>query len=235
MEERAQQQSASSVARLGSQRYSWAAGLIFVVALLVETAVSATIPLNQNDSAAKIAHGLAAHRHVEIFIACASMIYAVAFLVYLWQLHEALQRREGEGPRLSTIALVGGVLFITLHAVSDVGIMGMLGGKIAAYGGQGAESLSYTLYLTTFALDSVGDVLGSVFAVAAGLVMLRTGAFARWLAWVAIAAGALLFIQGFGLGGVIADFGLVVDLVAFVLLLTFVTSSSVIQLRRSSG
>ncbi|MGZ4187952.1 MAG: hypothetical protein ACXVUE_08785 [Solirubrobacteraceae bacterium] len=48
----------------------------------------------------------------------------------------------------------------------------------------------------------------------------------------AILAGIMFFLQGFGLGGVIATFGLVLDLIAFVLFLTFVLASSVILLRR---
>lgn len=218
---------------MARQRLGWAAGLVFVAVLLAEVAVSATIPVNQNDSAAKIARELAAHRHVELFVTCASMVYAVAFLVYLWQLHDTLRHRQGAASRLSTMVLFGGVLFVTLHAVSDIGITGLLASKIAPYSAHNDEGLSYTLYLTTFAVDSVGDVLGSVFAVAAGLIALRTGLFARWVAWVAISAGALLFVQGFGLGGVIADFGLVLDLIGFVLLLTFVTASSILQLRPS--
>jgi hypothetical protein len=42
----------------------------------------------------------------------------------------------------------------------------------------------------------------------------------------------LLFLQGFGLSGVIATFGLVFDLIGFVLFLIFALASSVIMLRR---
>ena len=37
------------------KRRAWAAGIVFVVALVAETAISAGLPINQNDSAAKIA------------------------------------------------------------------------------------------------------------------------------------------------------------------------------------
>lgn len=215
-------------------RYSWAAGLVFVVALLTEALVSATIPVNQDDSAAKIANELDAHRGVAVTVACLSMVYAVAFLVYLWRLYSLLRAQEAVVPRLSTLVLVGGVLFLTLHAVSDIGIIGMLGGKLAAYSVQHDAGLSYTLYLTTFAVDSVGDVLGSVFVVAAGLLVLRTSVLPRWLGLTAILTGVLFFLQGFGLGGVIALFGLVLDLIGFVLLLTFVAASSVLLMRRGA-
>jgi hypothetical protein len=71
-----------------------------------------------------------------------------------------------------------------------------------------------------------------VFWVAAGLVALRTAMVPRWLAWTSILTGILLFLQGFGLGGVIASFGLLLDLIGFVLLLVFVLISSVVLFRR---
>lgn len=53
---------------------------------------------------------------------------------------------------------------------------------------------SYTLYLITFALDSVGDVFGSLFLLAAGLLVMRSGALPRWSGWVSILAGVLLLL-----------------------------------------
>jgi len=71
-----------------------------------------------------------------------------------------------------------------------------------------------------------GRVRGlSAFAV--GLLVIRSGVLPRWLGWVSILAGILFFLQGFGLGGVIASFGLVLDLIAFVLYLIFILVSSV--------
>ena len=48
-------------------------------------------------------------------------------------------------------------------------------------------------------------------------------------------AAPLLFLQAFGLGGVIASFELVLDLVGYVLLLLFVLMSSVILHRKESA
>ena len=47
----------------------------------------------------------------------------------------------------------------------------------------------------------------------------------------AIVAAPFLFVQGFGLGGVIGTFGLVIDGIGFVLFLAFVLLSSVALLR----
>jgi hypothetical protein len=219
------------------ERYSWTAGIVFVVALVAEVAVAAGIPLNQDDSAAKIARELDAHRGALVAIACLSIVYADAFLIYLWRLHRLL-RGNANADRdrgLAALVLVGGVLFVTLHAVSDIGITGALGAKLAAFGAARDPGLSYALYLLTFALDSVGDVLGSVFAVATGLLVVRAGVLPRWLGWVAIAVGVLFVVQGFGLGGVIAFFGLVVDLIGFLLLIVLVVASSVLALARGGA
>jgi heme A synthase len=90
------------------------------------------------------------------------------------------------------------------------------------------------LYLMTFALDSVGDVFGSLFAIATGALVIRNGALPRWLGWVAVVVGIAFFLQGFTLGGVVATFGVAVDGLGFVLLLAFVMASSAIMLRRGN-
>ncbi len=214
------------------ERYAWAAGIVFVVALVAEIVVAVGVELSQNDSAAKIANGLHAHETRLIVIACLSVVYAVMFVIYLSTLHNLL-RGDTHGTRvLGSLVLVGGVLFVTLHAVSDIGITGLVGAKLASYGAHHAPGLSYTLYLMTFALESVGDAFGSLFAFATGALVLRSGVLPRWLGWVSILAASMLFLQGFGLGGVISSFGLVLDLIGFLLLLVFVLASSVTLLTR---
>ena len=76
------------------------------------------------------------------------------------------------------------------------------------------------------------DVFGSLFAVAAGALVIGSGVAPGWLRWALILAGIVFFLQGFGLGGVIASFGLVLDLIGFALFLIFVLVSSVILLTR---
>jgi hypothetical protein len=213
-------------------RYSWAAGVVFVAALVAEVVIAVGIPVDHEDSASTIAAALAAHDGALIAIACLSAIYAAAFVVYLVRLHDLLRAGE-DGSSWRSLILLGGMAFVGLHAVSDVGITGMLGAKVASYSAAHDEGISYTLYLLTFALDSVGDVFGSLFVLATGVLVLRSGALPRWLGWLALAVAPLFFLQGFGLGGVIALFGLVLDLIGFVLLLLFVLASSVVLLRRA--
>jgi hypothetical protein len=170
-----------------------------------------------------------------LVIACLSVVYAASFPIYLSRLDDLL-RGDTDRPRaLGSLVLAGGVLFVTLHGVSDVGITGLLGAKLASFGAQHDQGVSYTLYLTIFALESVGDVFGSLFVFAAGLLVIRSRVLLRLLGWVAILVGILFFLQGFGLGGVIAKFGLVLDGIGFVLFLIFVLASSVIALTRENA
>ena len=221
--------------RAGSawERYAWAAGLLFVAALVAEVVVAVGIPIDHQDSAAKIANELADHRGRLLLIAWLSVVYAVAFVVYLTRLHDLLRAHAGPRRLPASLVLTGGVLFVSLHAVSDVGITGLLGAKVATYAAANDHGVSYTLYLLTFALDSVGDVFGSLFVVAAGVLAIGSGVLPRRLGWAAIAVGPLFLVQGFGLGGVISNFGLVLDLLGFVLFLLFVVASSVVLLRRA--
>jgi len=214
------------------ERRAWAAGIVFVVALLAEAAISAGLPINQDDSAPKIASQLQAHRHAVLVAAYLSAVYAVASVIYLAKLHDLLSRVSTPPGTLHSLVLIGGVLLVALHGVSDIGIYGLLGGKIATYAAHHDQGLSYTLYLLTFALDSVGDVFGSVFLIATGLLLIRIRVLPHWLAWIAVAGGTFLFVQGFGLGGIIGTYGLVLDLIGFVLFLVFVLLSSAILLRR---
>lgn len=217
------------------ERYAWVAGIIFVVALLAESVIATGVGLTQDDSPAKIAAGLYQHRERSLLIAYLSTVYAVAFVIYLCSLYNLLRRDAEWGRILGYLVLVGGVLFVALHAVSDIGITGLLGAKLASFSYQHDQGLAYTLYLVTYALDSVGDVFGSLAAVAAGLLVIKGRVLPRWLGGVAIVAGIMFFLQGFGLGGVIATFGLVFDLIAFVLFLFFVLASSIILLRRGDA
>jgi hypothetical protein len=214
------------------ERYLWSSGVVFVLAILVEIAIELGIPLNANDSAAKVTSELNEHSTRLVAVACVSIVYAVAFVIYLWKLYSLL-RGGGERPHtLAALVLVGGVLFVTLHAVSDIGITGLLGAKLASFGAHHDPGVVYTLYLMTYALESVGDVFGSLFTVAAGLLVIRSGVLPRWLGWLSILVGILFLLQGFGLGGVIATFGVVLDLIGFVFFLIFVLVSSIILLRR---
>ena len=98
------------------ERYAWAAGILYVIALVAETVVGVLGGgLSQNASAAKIANTLYDHRGRLLVIACLSVVYAAMFLIYLAKLHDLL-RRDTDRPRfLGSLVLTGGTLFIALQ------------------------------------------------------------------------------------------------------------------------
>jgi len=166
------------------------------------------------------------------------VVYTAMFPIYMWKLYDRFLRTDADGSRaLDALLLVGGVLFVALHAVSDVGLYGVLDGKLASFGVQHDHSVSYKLYLLTYALDSVADTFGACSLLPLGCSCPGAGSCRRWLGWVSILVAILLLLRAFGLGGMIASFGLVLDLIEFVWLLVFVLISSVVLLRieRSVG
>ena len=215
-------------------RYAWVAGILFVVALAAETVVAGGLGASLNDSAAKIANALYVHRERLLVIAYLSVVYAAMFPIYLSKLYNLLRGDTARTRVLGSLVLAGGMLFVALHAISDIGITGLVGAKLASFGAQHDQGVAYGLYLMTFGVDSVGDVFGSLSAFAAGALVLGSGVLPRWLGWASILAGIMFLLQGFGLGGVIATFGLILDLIGFLLFLTFVLVSSIILLTRQS-
>ena len=97
-----------------------------VIALLAEIVVALGVGLTQNDSASRIVGGLYEHGDLLLVIACLSVVYATAFLIYLCSLYNLL-RGTHSAWILGSLVLVGGVPFIALHAVSDIGITGLVG------------------------------------------------------------------------------------------------------------
>jgi hypothetical protein len=217
------------------ERYAWVGGIVYVVALVSEGIISLGFKVSQDDSAAKIAHSLDDHHRRLVLVFCLCILYAVGFVIWLTRLDDLLRRTADHRRFFASWVLIGGVLFVALHSVSDIGIYALLAGKVARYSAQHDNGLAYTLYLLTFALDSVGDVFASLFMLAAGAQILRGQVLPRWLGWVGVAAAPFLFLQAFGLGGVVSNVGLALDLVGFLLLLIFIAATSVVGLQRRAA
>ena len=128
---------------------------MFAIALVAEVIVSIGVPIDQNDTAAKIASELSDHQDRLVAVACLSALYAVGFVIYLAGLYNLLW--AAGPPVLGVLVLLGGTILVTLHAVSDVGIIGLLGSKLGGpLGPSDDPSVAHTLYLMTFAVDSLG-------------------------------------------------------------------------------
>jgi hypothetical protein len=214
-------------------RYAWVGGLLYVTALITETTISVGFKVGQNDSAAKIATALDVHHTRVVLVYCLSILYIVGFVFWLTRLDDLLRRASADRRFYASWVLVGGILFVTLHGTSDVGIVGVLATNVGSYSAHHEPGISHMLYLLTFTIDSVADVFGSFFILGTGLIVLSTSVLPRWLGWVAVATSPFLLVQAFGLGGVVSMFGLVLDLIGFLGLVVFITASSVIGLTRN--
>ena len=120
-------------------------GILFVIALVAESVVSTGVGLSQDDSAAKIASRLHEHRERLLLIAYLSVVYAVAFVIYLCSLYNVLRADTDRSRIFGSLLLVGGALSVAPHAVSDIGITGLLGAKLASYSAQHDQGVAYTL------------------------------------------------------------------------------------------
>ena len=102
--------------------------------MVAEFAISVGVGINQNDSAAKIARAIADHRTRLLVVESLCVVYAAMFPIYLWKLYDLFLRGSAESSRaLGSLMLIGGALFVALHAVSDVGIYGVLNGKVGSF------------------------------------------------------------------------------------------------------
>jgi hypothetical protein len=100
-------------------RRAWAAGIVFVLALLADAVISAGTPINQDDSAAKIARALQDDRKTVLFAGYLSAVYAVAFVIYLAKLHDRLRGVSQRRGVLHSLVLIGGVLMVALHGATS--------------------------------------------------------------------------------------------------------------------
>ena len=84
------------------------AGIVFVIAFVAETVISAGVGVNQNDSAAKIANALHGHRETLLVVAYLSVVYAAMFLVYLGRLYDLLRGDTDRRRFLGSLVLGAG-------------------------------------------------------------------------------------------------------------------------------
>jgi hypothetical protein len=142
---------------------------------------------------------------------------AFFFLWFLGALHGVLRRVEGEGGGISSVALGGGLVFITL-VLAGAAVEIVYPATLARFENFQADaqlgflSLALSGWMYRFALAGM-----SVLIAAASVVVLATGVMPRWLALVGFVAALLALLRFLiPLGGVV---GLVWVLAVSVLML----------------
>ena len=204
--------------------YRWAAvcGIVFVVFMLV--GASRIIDLPKADASAQEIAGYLAdpeNQTRNIIGAYLWVLGGLAFLGFVEGLRGVLRRAEGDPGTLSNIVFGAGVVFTAVWSVSAA----TLAAVAFAAGFSGAPVSDPDLVRVLPQLGSLLLLLGGGFAgilmlLATSIVIVRTGALPRWLAWFAILIAITLVFD--------------VTYMNIVPLLVWVATASVVLFRRKT-
>jgi hypothetical protein len=134
------------------------------------------------------------------------VLAGLCFLVFLMHLRSRLLAAEGGNGALTTLVVWSGVVFVAMLFVAAAS-RGVIGFAIKSPGDDeslpGADTLRY-LPQTGYAVLGAGGLLAAAVAMATtSWLIVRTGVFGRWLAWVGAVAAILIVAANVALVGVI--------------------------------
>ncbi len=182
------------------------AGLAFSLLFLLGTAML-NIPLGASDEKL-VAFWSDSGNQVTSIISMYSFVLAgLCFLVFLVQLRSRLLAAEGGDGRLSALVVASGGVFVTMLIVAAAS-RGMIGFALKAPGSKeslpGADTLRYIPQIGYAALGAGGMLAAAVAMATTSWLIVRTGAFSRWLAWVGGVAAILIIAANVALAGMLA-------------------------------
>jgi hypothetical protein len=170
------------------------AGFLAALTFVVGVIFAADSP-DSDDSAAKVLAWYADKGH-RTGIIIGAYVLAFCGLFLLWFASGLRQRlRDAEGPegRLANVALGGGFLLVGMLWVGAVALAAVPAGK--SLGGSPLETADVARFFPSLGFGAI--LLFGMFAAiamieATSIVILRTGVFPRWLAWLGFACGVVL-------------------------------------------
>ena len=179
------------------ERWAPIAGIVFVVLMVTGSMLVSNVP-SPNAPQHQIASYLtdSAQQMRNIIGAYLWVVGALTFLVFLMRLRNDLRRAEGGTGYLSNLAFGAGVAFAAVWMVSAA-----ISASVAyAITSRGAPVTDADLVRVLPPLGRLLLLLGGGFAgilvlLAASAVIIRTGVFARWLAWLGIVAAIVLLFD----------------------------------------
>ena len=174
------------------ERYGLAAGIVFVVLVVVASLIGGTPP-KPTDSGAKIVSYFHDNQDALKVGAYLNGLGAVAFLWFLGSLWTRLRRAETAGSRLSVIALVGGIASLVFATIAGASVA-----FVALYLQELGPGVAQVFYLFATVLLAVSAFALAVFTSATSVMILRYPIVERFLGWVGEGIAALWLIAGIG-------------------------------------
>jgi hypothetical protein len=193
------------------ERYGLAAGIVFVV-LVVVAALIGGAPPKPTDAPAKIASYFRDNQDALKVGSYLNGLAAVTFLWFLGSLWARLRRAEVTGSRLSVIALIGGITSLAFATIAS-GIVAFVALYVGDLGGGGAQG--FYLLATVFLAFSAFAL--AVFTSATSVMILRYPVVERLLGWVGEGVAALWLVAGIG----VADNNAAIHTVGFIAFLVW--------------
>ena len=160
-------------------------GIAFLVVVIASFIVAGDPP-DAGHSAEEIANWYRDNDSAAQFGAILSGLAAVLLVFFAGILRQALRRAEGEGRTLSLVSFAGAVI-LAIGAAFDATILFAMA--------EASDKIEPAQMQTLQALwdnDFLPIAMGTqIFLLASGLSIVRHGALAAWMGWVAIALGIL--------------------------------------------
>lgn len=186
-------------------RFGALAGLAFSVLLFVSVAM-VDIPEGANDSELVAWWSDTQNQWTVIASSYLIVIAGLCFLVFLVKLRSRLLAAEGGAGELTSLVFISGGVFVALmftaaasRSVVGFAVRAPLDEPLPA-----ADTLRYAPLSSYHALG-VGGMLAAALAMATiSALILRTGVFARWLAWLGVVAAAVVIAANALLSGPLA-------------------------------
>jgi hypothetical protein len=174
------------------ERYGLAAGIVFVILVVIAGLVGGTPP-KPSDGAGKIFSYFRDNQEALKVGAYLNGLALVAFLWFLGSLWGRLRRAEGTSSRVSVVALAGGIAVLGLAFVGNA-VNAYLALYVGNLGPSGVKG-SYLLAVIVLAFSSFA---AAVFTSATAVLILRYRFVERWLGWIGEIVAALWLIAGVG-------------------------------------
>jgi hypothetical protein len=177
-------------------------GVAFALAYLIGTA-SLNAPLRGSDQKIVEFWSDGGNQTAAVISMYCFAIAGLLFLVFMANLRARLAARDGGSSKLSEIVFGSGLVFVVMLFVSGVA-RGVIGFGTKSHWSQPVPDADLLRYLPQISYAAGGlALLAAAVAVATTSVMiLRDGAFGRWLAWLGFVVSLVLVVANGILAGV---------------------------------